>query len=287
MPAVSPTVDLWAERADAAEAAITARHLTRLWELPGTRLAVVGWPSVRRERLFLTWHYWWQAHLIDCVVDASRRGATGVRRTRLVRLIRAHRIRNLRGWTNSYYDDMAWLGLALERAQRLHQVQNQGAIDILTGVLYDAWAPDRGGGIPWCVGSDFYNTPANGPAGILLARTGKLDRAVQMADWIDGTLRDPETGLIFDGTRPMRGPDALDREIYTYCQGVTLGLETELAIRDGAPRHAQRVHRLIRAVDEHLTDRGVVNRGGGGDGGLFSGILARQLGVLRPWEQAA
>ncbi len=280
MPAVPATVALWSERADAAEAAIVDRHLTRLWQLPGTQLAVVGWPSVRRERLFLNWHYWWQAHLIDCLVDAARRNPSPARRRRLVRLIRSHRIRNISGWTNSYYDDMAWLGLALERAERVHNIDHREAIATLEKVLYDAWAPERGGGIPWCVGSDFYNAPANGPAGILLARTGKLLRAVEMADWIDATLHDPETDLIFDGTRPDRGPDSLERAIYTYCQGVTLGLETELAMRGGASRHAERVHRLVRAVDEHLTDRGVVNRGGGGDGGLFSGILARQLGVV-------
>ena len=31
--------------------------------MPGTQLGVVAWPSARRERLFGTWHYWWQAHL--------------------------------------------------------------------------------------------------------------------------------------------------------------------------------------------------------------------------------
>ena len=123
--------DLWAERADLAEAAVTSRHVRRLWALPGTALGVVGWPAVRRERLFLTWHYWWQAHLIDLAVDAAEREATPRRRRRVVRLTRSHRIRNLLGWTNNYFDDMAWLGLALERAQRHLYVDRRDAIAVL------------------------------------------------------------------------------------------------------------------------------------------------------------
>lgn len=54
-----------ANRAASAETAVTQRHLRRLWALPGTQLAVVAWPSTRRDRLFGSWHYWWQAHLLD------------------------------------------------------------------------------------------------------------------------------------------------------------------------------------------------------------------------------
>ena len=95
-----------------------ARHVRRLVGLPGTALGVVAWPPVRRERLFFRWHYWWQAHLLDCAVDAAEREPTAKRRRRLAKISRSHRIRNITGWTNNYYDDMAWLGLALERAQR-------------------------------------------------------------------------------------------------------------------------------------------------------------------------
>ncbi|WP_395704936.1 glycoside hydrolase family 76 protein [Rhodococcus ruber] len=268
--------DLWAERADLAEAAVTSRHVRRLWALPGTALGVVGWPAVRRERLFLTWHYWWQAHLIDLAVDAAEREATPRRRRRVLRLTRSHRIRNLLGWTNNYFDDMAWLGLALERAQRHLYVDRRDAIAVLENELFEAWAPERGGGIPWRRRDDFYNTPANGPAGLLLARTGKLLRAQEMADWIHETLRDPETGLIFDGIRGGR----VERAVYTYCQGVVLGLETELAVRMGEPRHRERVHALVEAVDTQLADRGVITGGGGGDGGLFNGILVRYLAMV-------
>ncbi|OZF51729.1 fructose-bisphosphate aldolase [Rhodococcus sp. 14-2470-1b] len=269
--------ELWAQRADAAEGAVVARHVRRLWGLPGTALGVVAWPPVRRERLFLKWHYWWQAHLLECAVDAASREPTAKRRRRVTKIARAHRIRNITGWTNNYYDDMAWLGLALERAQRLLAVGNRVGIQKIEMELFDAWSPQAGGGIPWRKGDDFYNAPANGPASILLARTGRLWRAEAMADWMDATLRDPDTGLIFDG---IRTGDVLDRAIYSYCQGVVLGVETELAVRLGDPRHRARVQALVAAVDARLCRDLVIVGGGGGDGGLFDGILARYLAMV-------
>ncbi|CRK52269.1 conserved hypothetical protein [Rhodococcus sp. RD6.2] len=271
----------WSGRADAAEAAVVTRHLRRLWALPGTSMAVVAWPPVRRERMFFSWHYWWQAHLLDCVVDAADREPTPRRRRRITKIARAHRIRNVTGWTNNYYDDMAWLGISLERAQRLQHLDFRRPIGDLEAQLWDAWAPESGGGIPWRTRSDFYNAPANGPAAILLARTGRLLRAQAMTDWIDLALKDPATGLILDGIRFPPGKPVpagiLDRAVYSYCQGVVLGAETELARSLDEPRHRLRVHALVDAVDKHLTVDGVIVGGGGGDGGLFNGILARYL----------
>ena len=73
------------------------------------------------------------------------------------------------------------------------------------------------------------------------------------------------------------------RAQYTYCQGVVLGLETELAKRTGAEareRHKMRVHRLVAAVNEQMAPAGVLKGAGGGDGGLFSGITARYLALV-------
>ena len=73
------------------------------------------------------------------------------------------------------------------------------------------------------------------------------------------------------------------RDRYTYCQGVVLGLETELAARTGAEaraRHQARVHRLVAAVSEHMAPSDVLRGAGGGDGGLFAGITARYLALV-------
>ncbi|BDU09068.1 hypothetical protein FMUBM48_53310 [Nocardia cyriacigeorgica] len=274
-----PTPALWSERADMAESAIISRHLRPLWGLPGTTLGVVGWPATKRERLFLSWHYWWQAHLIDCAVDAATRVPTPARRKRLGALARSHRLRNITGWTNRYYDDMAWLAIALERAQRTEDTEEApGALLALEKELYEAWDPDTGGGIPWRVGADYFNAPANGPAAIALLRLGRHERAAEMADWLDATLRDPETGLILDGIHLPSGE--IERPVFTYCQGVVLGLETELAVHTGEAKHLERVHRLLAAVEDRMTTRGVVQGGGGGDGGLFNGILIRYLALV-------
>jgi predicted alpha-1,6-mannanase (GH76 family) len=110
-----------------------------------------------------------------------------------------------------------------------------------------------------------------------------------MGDWIDDTLIDPDTHLVFDG---IRG-GSLVRAQYTYCQGVVLGLETELAVRTGAQdsaRHAQRVHRLVAAVHKQMAPGGVLKGAGGGDGGLFAGITARYLALVAtdlPGDSAA
>jgi predicted alpha-1,6-mannanase (GH76 family) len=286
--------EVWANRAASAEAGVTRRHLKPLWLMPTTQLGVVAWPPVRRDRLFGGWHYWWQAHLLDCLVDAQLRNPQPERRTRIRRQIRSHRLRKFGRWTNDYYDDMAWLALALERASRVAGVERRRALHTLTDQLVKAWVPEDGGGIPWRKQDQFFNAPANGPAGIFLARYGdRLRRARQMADWIDATLIDPETHLVFDGIKDGIKAGSLVRAQYTYCQGVVLGLETELAARsdsDVRERHAARVHRLVAAVDEHMAPAGVLRGAGGGDGGLFAGITARYLALVAttlPGDSAA
>ena len=272
-----PIVDqLWTNRAASAEAAIAKRHLRRLWQLPATQLGVVGWPPSRKDLAFGTWHYWWQAHLLDTLVDAQVRNPRPERVESIKRQIRGQLARNNGRWTNSYYDDMAWLALALERASRLAGVPSPRALTTLAAQLINSWVPEDGGGIPWRKQDQFFNAPANGPAGIFLARyDNRLRRAEQMADWIDETLIDPETHLVFDGIKA----GSLVRAQYTYCQGVVVGLETELAVRTGDERHGARVRRLVAAIDEQMAPEGVLKGAGGGDGGLFAGITARYLAL--------
>jgi len=280
---------LWANRAESAEAAVTARHLKSLWHLPGTQLGVVAWPPIRRAP---HWHYWWQAHLLDCLVDAQLRDPQPERARGIKRQIRTHRLRNVGRWTNAYYDDMAWLALAIQRACLVTGLDRHRALGTLTRQLTDSWMPEAGGGIPWRKEREdteppFFNAPANGPAGIFLAREpGWLERAQEMGDWIDATLIDPDTDLVFDGIRE----GSLVRAEYTYCQGVVLGLETELAVRTGEQRHAARVQRLVAAVSKRMAPGGVIKGAGGGDGGLFAGITARYLALVAtalPGESAA
>ena len=290
----------WAHRADLAESAINERHATRLWGIPRTNLAVVSWPPTTKERLFVHWHYWWQAHYLDCQVDAALRRATRARRTRIRDTITGIRIRNLSKLTkNNYYDDKAWLALAMDRAGHLDKVSSTKAlapleenivagVDSLTGVL------------PWRTGETFYNVPSNGPAAIMMARTGRLAQAREITDWMfDHLLNDD--GLMMDGLRMrMHGPEIVEN-LHPYCQGVALGacLEISLALReqagfdhtdeivdvhdaeraDEAMIYLTRIRGLVQAVAVHMaTPAGVIDWDtGDGDGGLFKGILVRYL----------
>lgn len=270
-------------RARLAVDALRARHLRRLWHLPGTRLGVSSWPTIGRPlstaRLTASWNYWWQAHLLDTLVDAARLGderAAG----EAAMLARGIHLRNLGHWTNEYYDDMAWLALALERAQRHLGQDHHRALGTFERVLYRAWAPDLGGGIPWRTTDLFFNVPANGPAGIFCARTGRIGRALAAETWIYDEFTLP-SGLLADGF--WREPDGARRRVdtaYTYCQGVALGLSLETYRHTRAPVHLDRIDGLLSAVAERLTVDGVLIGHGGGDGGLFTAILARNLALI-------
>ena len=290
---------LWAARAAVAERAMYARHLRRLWALPGTLLGVVGWPSSTEQRYFGHWDYWWQAHLLDCLVDAVQREPKASRVESVQRVANGIHRRNLGNWLNPFYDDVAWLGLALARAHRAGIVSNAPALVEIAARLRSGWTDHSGGGIWWRIGVDFKNVPANGPAAILLARLSDMDvpgagertdrqRARSTVDWIEDNLLDAETGLVWDGLHV--GPDGeirdVEKTIYSYCQGVFLGACVELARRDGpGSGWAARAVRTIDAVARRVTvpdgpSGTLVIRGqGGGDGGLFGGILARYLAL--------
>ncbi|WP_084497598.1 glycoside hydrolase family 76 protein [Nocardia amamiensis] len=261
-------------RADLAEQAIVQRHVRTLWGQPQMRLGTLVWPASLPDQSFVRWCYWWQAHLLDCAVDAAYRARTPERIDRVVALARGIRTRNLTGWTNRYYDDMSWLVLALERADRLLDVRFGDAVGELRAALIAGWSPVVGA-VPWRSGDDYYNTPAIGPTGIAMARLGELSRAGQLADFLYTRLRDTDSGLILDGVHEPGG--RVERTVHTYCQGVAIGLETELAVRTGESGHHRRVAALVAAVADGLTDTGVIAAAAGDDSGLFMGILARYL----------
>ncbi|MDQ3904311.1 MAG: glycoside hydrolase [Actinomycetota bacterium] len=263
----------WAGRAAAAERAVHTRHLRSLPGLLDTRLGRPSWPGTGQ----LQWHYWWQAHLLDCMLDAYYRAPTQWRRDAIAALVRGVRLRNLTGWVNNYYDDVAWLGLALQRAAALTGIRKPGALDAIMRRLRFGRGPS--GGMRWRVDDDFVNVPATGPAAIFYARRGNLGIATSLVDWMLENLIDPDTGLIFDGARVNEDGSvrSIERAIYSYCQGVLLGACVELGTATGQPRWWEQAEVTVQAVAAHLTDGGVLRGHGGGDGGLFTGILARYL----------
>ncbi|HEU5473008.1 MAG TPA: glycoside hydrolase family 76 protein [Actinophytocola sp.] len=278
----------WAERAAVAEQAVVTRHLRRVWAIPGTQLGVRGWPVSMAGRLHTRWNYWWQAHLLDCLTDAQLRDPQPARAARIGRLVRGLRMRNFGSWINDYYDDIAWLGLALLRASEATGVPVDAALRPVAARLREGWTDHGGGGIWWRRKDDFKNVPANGPGAILLARWSRaggertdLQRARSMTEWIERYLLDQATGLVWDGMHV--NPDGtirdIERTVYTYCQGVFLGACLELAAGDRSGVWVGRAERTVGAVAERVAEGGVLPGQGAGDGGLFAGILARYLAL--------
>ena len=278
-----PEAETWAYRADVAEQAIRNRHAAKLWGLPGTNLAMASWPAPLRHKVFINWHYWWQAQYLDCLVDAAKRVPSKEKYRAIRQTTRGIRIRNLTLLTkNKYYDDRAWMTLALGRASQVGRGA-RGTNRRLLHSLAEGIDPSTGV-LPWRVGDVFFNVPSNGPAAIAFARAGRLDEACTLVDWIFDNLVD-DSGLILDGVRLAMAGTEIERGRYTYNQGVMIGacLEIALALRERGDREAStgyltRLHNIIHAVAKDMaTSDNVIKGGGGGDGGLFNGVLVRYL----------
>ncbi|MCD2169227.1 MULTISPECIES: glycoside hydrolase family 76 protein [Microbacterium] len=254
-------------RAAAAERAVLDRYLHRY--------GPVAWAhaSVADARTARTWHYWWHAHLIHVLADAERNRPDPRRRRLLRRLGRGVTLRTIGRWTTPFYDDIAWMGLGLFSSRA-----NPRAFRKIAGVLHEAIDPNVGA-LPWSVGSALYNAPANAPGAMVLALTGHRAEAERLADWMASILDDEATGLVRDGIEH----DAVRPDLWTYNQGATIALELllgESAIdeTDAAWRHVRRARELVLAVERWCADDdGLFPAAGGGDGGLFGGILARYL----------
>ena len=282
------------QRAGLAQRLVLDRFVQPFAHLPGTRLgraAIITGDGAGAVRLSgrEPFNYWWQAHLVDAIVDAAQRshrtGDSGTAR-RLATL--GHRVlatvwlRNGLTLRNHFYDDMAWLVLAVGRLAALdqhlgltaHQLSLTPARRILTRQLLQGCDPT--GGVVWNKDRDFLNVPAAGPVALHLARTGRTPEARTVVEWILRELSETTRGLVRDGVR--RGGRIVE-DAYTYNQGTTLGVLLEL----GEPYDLERAAALVRAVAEHMTQPsgmpGVLVTHGGGDGGLFTGILARYLAL--------
>lgn len=270
----------WAESADAAQGVLVGQF----WD--GRR----GLYRVAAGRRFLPhpqWHYWWQAHALDAAVDAvGRTGDAGARdrvRAHVDGVVR----RNGGRIPNDYYDDMAWMALALLRADEVAGVDTSGLVAELWADIQQGW-DERHGGVVWRRNDTYTNTPANAPSAILAARLHRrhgtaadLDWARRIADWQQSTLVDPDSGMVWDGIHPETDPGP-SRELYTYNQGTVIGTEVELWRTTGDDGHRDRAERTATAALARFTDpaSGLLPAEGAGDGGLFKGILARYLGEL-------
>ena len=226
------------------------------------------------------------ARTCSSLVLTTRRRPTRARRRIVANTINGIRLRNLGPLTaNRYYDDKAWLALALRRAGALSQVPMPTVLPRLEHNIVDG-IDSLTGVLPWRTGETFYNVPSNGPAAIMMARTGRLGQARTIVEWIHGNLINDD-GLVMDGIRMrMHGPELVEN-LHPYCQGVTLGanLEIALALREKAGfAHADGILDMADAdaVDElmHVSegDAEQMARRLAAEEGIFAGISSGGAG---------
>lgn len=237
-------------------------------------------------------NYWWQAHALSAVSLAVARGSAVWKAADLTALRTALLARNGGHWTNDYFDDEGWMAIAMRDAAA---ATGDPAFRAVGRRLWDdirvSWNDSCGGGIPWRRQQrDYKNAPANGPAmllGAAFAQDGgqaeDLPAASRIATWLMATLRDPASGLIWDGIN-RTGKNEIDTGWrFTYVQGIVIGacLEMRRATHQDAWRESAESIASASLKEYFAADTGLCrDHGGKGDGGLFKGILVRYLGAL-------
>lgn len=274
-------VPAWAKAADMSQAAL----ITHFWSPNASYF-------LKANNGDTSFNYWWQAHALDALCDAYSRTNDEKYLTLMSDLHDGVKRQNGDTFSNNYYDDMEWMALACLRAYDLIKDEKYKATaEFLWADIKTGWSDFLGGGISWKKDQrDYKNTPANAPASILASRLYQLNKneddlawAKKIYDWQKTNLVDPATGLVWDGMN-REGNNNIDKNwLFTYCQGVYIGaghalynITNEQTYLDDATRTADYV-----LNDSHFTTAdGVLKEKGGGDGGLFKGILVRYLTEL-------
>jgi predicted alpha-1,6-mannanase (GH76 family) len=248
------SVTVWADRASEAVRALVdsywdaARGLFRITTAPRP----LWW--CRR------WHYWWQAHALDVLVRAGDAERAGVLVDGVLRRNGGHIV-------NDYYDDMAWMGLALQAGTEAGLLSAGPLVGRLVAELRGGFDAEHGA-VRWRRGDEYLNVAANAPAAILFARAGDRAFARRLTDWLHTVLVTAD-GVVWDGVHPGQPPDEAS---YTYNYGIVVGADVAVGALDGARRVSAAALATLPRRDGLLPDEG------SGDGGLFKGVFARHVG---------
>ncbi|MGP4039772.1 glycoside hydrolase family 76 protein [Gracilibacillus sp. D59] len=241
-------------------------------------------------------HYWWQAHAIDTLIDGYERTDDYAYIDQAIALYEAVKARNGGDIRNDFYDDMLWMALAL---QRLHDYTNnqehEEAVITLWEDIKTGWSSEFGGGIAWNKNQlDYKNTPSNAPAVILATRLYQdygneedLQWAKDIYNWVQDTLVDPSNGLVWDGIN-RTGDGNIDKNWeFTYNQGVYIGASVELYQLTGEKEYLDEAIQTAETTKERFSNHNqIIYEGGSGDGGLFKGILVRYMTELVKTENS-
>ena len=208
-----------------------------------------------------------------------------------------HRRRHLSG--DRYYDDNAWVGLALVQHERMRR--GSGCLpraEELFRFALDGWGWDqtpRPGGVFWVEQGrgtgrrnhdrNTVSTAPNAELGLHIAelKGGPVEAAGlgvrEMYDWVLETLdashgtNAPGTGLFWD---KLRGDGTIDRTVWTYNQGSMVGANVLLARQAGPDlaRHLARAEAIALKALRHFA--GAYSRQPPG----FNAIFFRNLLLL-------
>lgn len=279
----STSAQLWSAHADNAQ-----HSLDHFFGVEGAQFLANSHPHDRGNTD--VFNYWWLAHVIDARVDAWVR--TG-KRDWLEQAVRTRDNlveRNGGQLFNDYFDDMLWLGLALERVYdgTGQQQYLDEAIAIWDHVIAEGWNETLGWSLAWRKQQrEYKNTPANGPLVILAVRLSRLDTTrdylayAQLAfDWLTENLVGAD-GFVEDGIN-REGDGQVDTQWrFTYNQGLYVGAGVELFGATGEREYLERAVQTAVVAIRELSDGSVFpDEGDGGDEGLFKGVYYRYLGEL-------
>jgi predicted alpha-1,6-mannanase (GH76 family) len=234
-------------------------------------------------------NYWWQAHGLNAIVDASIR----VKDDRYFNIISDFHsgISDANnGYINDYYDDMAWMGIALMRAYMLTNMKKYLDTSILLwSDINTGWNENNGGGIAWNKHMlNYKNTPSNATTAILSFRLYNITKdkkyfalGENIMIWLHDTLVDEASGMVWDGIGRTEANQIDYNWLFTYNQAIYIGACIELY---NISKNELWRERAIKTADNAIIafngNFNILKDEGEGDGGLFKGILIRYLKYL-------
>jgi predicted alpha-1,6-mannanase (GH76 family) len=234
----------------------------------------------------LTFNYWPNAHALDVLVDAYLRTNDAAIKTRMDDVLDGMKAKNGGTYINHFYDDMEWMTLACLRAyEATSDDRYKTTAELLWNDIKGGWDDTFGGGIYWNKDRQNKNTPANAPASIIASRIYQLNRngedldwAKKIYQWQKDNLVDPVSGLVWDG---LDATGTNKSWKFTYNQGVFIGAGIELYKITGDNTYLNdAVKTANNSMAGDFSSNNIMKDEGGGDGGLFKGILVRYMMLL-------
>ncbi|PKD16394.1 hypothetical protein APR41_08575 [Salegentibacter salinarum] len=237
-------------------------------------------------------HYWWNAHMVDILIDGYLRTKDKSYLPKIKDLVRGIKISNQDNFQIFFNDDMEWLGIACVRAyQATGDEEYKQVAEYLWEEIKKGWTEVHGGGIIWRTDTpEEKNACSNGPGALLALNLyninntqAELEWAKKIFEWQKNTLVDPVTGLVWDNISYQNAEPVINKElVLSYNQGTYIGAATQLFNHTGNKEYLEEAWKTTKSLitSPKLTYEGILRSEGQGDGGLFKGILVRNLTLL-------